>query len=246
MPTTSLIAIPDERIVRQIHVIRGKKVMLDRDLAELYGVPTRRLNEQVKRNIKRFPDDFMFQLTTEEAEVLRSQIAISNRGRGGRRYLPYVFTEQGVAMLSSVLKSEQAIQINILIIKAFVRMRELLETNQVLRERLAVMEQQLGAHSKEIRTIYSLLQRLLTEPEPSKEPIGFRGPESKDQPRNNKYLKHRQSFKKTSGTSLGCRCMYSCLPRSGMPSTQTPSVSKAEILNSAIANDDVVKYLDTE
>jgi hypothetical protein len=185
MPTTDLVAIPHERIVNQIHVIRGKKVMLDSDLAELYGVPTRRLNEQVKRNIRRFPEEFMFQLTRQEFEDLsrqndppnlRSQIAISKKGQGGRRYQPYVFSEPGVAMLSSVLKSEQAIQINIMIIKAFVRMRELLETDQVLRERLVALEQQLGAHNKDIRTIYRVLQRLVAEPPKPKTPMGFKKP----------------------------------------------------------------------
>jgi hypothetical protein len=105
--------VPVEVIEGKIYLIRGQKVMLDSDLAELYGVPTRRLTEQVKRNISRFPADFTFQLTSEEAKNLRSQIAISSSGHGGRRYLPYVFTEQGVSMLSSVLKSERAIQVNI-------------------------------------------------------------------------------------------------------------------------------------
>lgn len=159
--------IPAERIVRQIHLIHGRKVMLDRDLAELYGVKAIALRQQVKRNKKRFPEEFMFQLTRQEAEALVSQNVIpTKRSFGGS--LPYVFTEPGVAMLSSVLKSERAIQINILIIKAFIRMRELLETSQVLREKLAAMERQLGTHSKEIRAIYSLLQRLLAEPEKPK------------------------------------------------------------------------------
>jgi hypothetical protein len=104
-----------EIIERKIYLIRGHKVMLDRDLAELYQVPTRRLNEQVKRNLTRFPTDFMFQLSDEEAENLRSQFATSSTSHGGRRYLPYVFTEQGVAMLSSVLNSERAVQVNIAI-----------------------------------------------------------------------------------------------------------------------------------
>ncbi len=111
--------IPVERIERSILLIRGHKVMLDSDLAELYGVTTKRLNEQVKRNLSRFPDDFMFQLTESETYVLRSQYATSKKGRGGRRYLPYVFTEQGVAMLSSVLNSERAIKVNIEIMRAF-------------------------------------------------------------------------------------------------------------------------------
>src|SRR5215208_5210566 len=119
-------------IERRIYLIRGQKVMMDFDLAELYGVPTKRLNEQASRNKKRFPEDFMFQLTKEEAEALRSQSATSKTGRGGRRYLPYAFTEQGVAMLSSVLNSEQAIEVNIAIMRAFVRLRQLLETNEEL------------------------------------------------------------------------------------------------------------------
>ena len=132
--------IPTERIENKIFLIRGKKVMFDSDLAELYGVPTKRLNEQVKRNRRRFPDDFMFRLTKQEAESLRSQIATSNEGqmegRGGRRYQPLCFTEQGIAMLSSVLNSEQAIQVNIHIIRVFTRLRELLATHAKLRRSL--------------------------------------------------------------------------------------------------------------
>src|SRR5687767_8316194 len=115
------LAIPAERIEQKIYLIRGHKVMLDSDLALLYGVPTKRLNEQVTRNRDRFPEDFMFRLTADEAESLRSQIATSNEGRGGRRYLPQVFTEQGVAMLSSVLRSDHAVQVNIAIMRAFVK-----------------------------------------------------------------------------------------------------------------------------
>lgn len=117
-------------------MIRGQKVMLDFDLAELYGVSTGRLNERVSRNKKRFPEDFMFRLTKEETESLRSQFATSNVGRGGRRYLPQAFTEQGVAMLSSVLNSEQAIEVNISIMRAFVRLRQMLETNEELNRKV--------------------------------------------------------------------------------------------------------------
>jgi phage regulator Rha-like protein len=181
MKSAEIIPIPNELIVRRIHVMRGKKVMLDRDLAELYGVKPIALRQQVKRNQRRFPQEFMFQLTREEAEALVSQNVIpSKRSFGGS--LPYVFTEPGVAMLSSVLKSERAIQINILIIKAFIQMRELLETNEVLRAKLAAMERQLGTHSKEIKAIYSLLQRLLAEPEESKRPMGFHRPSGTDKP----------------------------------------------------------------
>jgi hypothetical protein len=120
--------------------------MVDFELAELYGVPTKRLNQQVTRNKKRFPKDFMFRLTRHEAESLRSQIATSNIGRGGRRYLPCVFTEQGVAMLSSVLSSEQAIDVNIAIMRAFVRLRQILETNEELNRKFAAVIRKLSAH----------------------------------------------------------------------------------------------------
>src|SRR5262245_34404573 len=118
--------IPAERIARSILVIRTQKVLLDRDLARMYGVPTGRLNEQVQRNRDRFPEDFMFQLSAPEWESLKRQSGISNAGRGGRRHVPYVFTEQGVAMLSSVLKSKRAVQVNIAIMRAFVQLREML------------------------------------------------------------------------------------------------------------------------
>ena len=129
-----------ETIEQKIYLVRGHKVMLDRDLAEMYEVPTRRLNEQVKRNISRFPSDFMFQLSSEEADNLRSQFATSSSGHGGRRYLPYVFTEQGVAMLSSVLNSERAVQVNIAIMRTFVKLRQMLASNAELARRLAAME----------------------------------------------------------------------------------------------------------
>jgi hypothetical protein len=119
-------------IERRIYLIRGQKVMIDSDLANLYGVPTFRLNEAIKRNRKRFPADFMFQLNKKETGVLTSQFAMSKKGRGGRRTFPYVFTEQGVAMLSSVLNSERAIQVNIAIMRAFVKLRQLLESNEQL------------------------------------------------------------------------------------------------------------------
>src|SRR5216684_4370724 len=124
--------VPVTLIERRIYLIRVQKVMIDTDLAQLYGVPTYRLNEAVKRNAKRFPADFMFQLNKKETESLTSQFAISKKGRGGRRTLPYAFTEQGVSMLSSVLNSERAIQVNIVIMRAFVKLRELLESNEEL------------------------------------------------------------------------------------------------------------------
>jgi hypothetical protein len=128
--------LPTERIERSILMIRAHRVLLDADLAVLYGVTTKRLNEQVRRNRSRFPEDFMFQLTSEEVARLRSQIATSNKGRGGRRYTPYAFTEQRVAMLSTVLNSERAIQVNIEIMRAFVRLRQMLASNaQLARKR---------------------------------------------------------------------------------------------------------------
>ena len=128
--------VPMERIAQKISLIRGKKVIIDSDLAKLYGVKTQALNQAVKRNKARFPDDFMFQLNNSEHESLISQIVISKEGRGGRRKLPYVFTEQGVAMLSSVLKSTKAVQVNIMIMRTFVRIREVLSAHKSLIRRL--------------------------------------------------------------------------------------------------------------
>jgi ORF6N domain len=149
--------------------------MVDFDLAELYGVPTKRLNERVSRNKKRFPKDFMFRLTKPEAESLRSQIATSNIGRGGRRYLPYAFTEQGVAMLSSVLSSEQAIEVNIAIMRAFVRLRQMLETNEELNRKFAAVIRKLATHDKYFRVVFDELKKLTEKPLSSDRQIGFKG-----------------------------------------------------------------------
>src|ERR1022692_4471724 len=142
---------PVELIGQRIYLLRGQKVMLDSDLAELYRVPTFRLNEAVKRNQERFPEDFMFQLLKEEAASLTSQIAMSNKGRGGRRTLPYAFTEHGVAMLSSVLNSERAVQMNILIVRAFVKLREVLATAAPSPRRASLhpRRSRKGEHTKE-------------------------------------------------------------------------------------------------
>ena len=160
--------------------------MIDFDLAELYGVTTSRLNEQVTRNRKRFPEDFMFRLTKEEAESLRSHFAISNPnlrsqfvisrspGRGGRRYLPFAFTEQGVAMLSSVLNSEQAIEVNIAIMRAFVRLRQILETNEELNRKFAAVIRKLSAHDKYFRVVFDELKKLTEKPQSSGRQIGFK------------------------------------------------------------------------
>ncbi|HWQ31964.1 MAG TPA: ORF6N domain-containing protein [Blastocatellia bacterium] len=178
-PSSQLqVVVQFETVERKIHLIRGQRVMLDSDLAELYEVETFNLNKAVKRNIERFPEDFMFQLTREEADSLRFQSGISNEGRGGRRYLPYVFTEQGVAMLSSVLRSERAVQVNIAIMRAFVKLRELMNTHAELAQKIEAMERQYGAHDKQIGMIFELIKRLLRPPDsgplPPRKPIGFR------------------------------------------------------------------------
>ena len=160
------------RIENMILLIRGQKVILDSVLAELYGVQTKKLNEQVKRNIKRFPQDFMFQLTANEHNFLRSQFATS-KGSGGRRYLPYVFTEQGVAMLSSVLNSERAIEINILIMRAFVKLREVLAANKNVLEKLKEIEEKLNGHDEKIIGIIEIINQLVAPPEVPKRKIGF-------------------------------------------------------------------------
>jgi len=156
--------LPSERIERLIILIRGHRVMLDADLAVLYGVTTKRLNEQVRRNRPRFPKDFMFQLTSEEGAFLRSQIATSNKGRGGRRYAPYAFTEQGVAMLSTVLNSERAIQANIEIMRAFVRLRQILASNAQLARKLEALEK---------KVVFDAIRQLMAPAQPSKRKIGF-------------------------------------------------------------------------
>lgn len=167
---------PIEPIDNLIRLVRGQKVMLDSDLAALYGVETFNLNKAVHRNQARFPPDFMFQLTREEYEALRFQIGILETGRGRhRKYLPYVFTEQGVAMLSSVLRSPRAIQMNVAIMRAFVRLREVLGANKEFAGKLAELERKLATHDTAIREIVDAIRRLavLPPPEPEKPPIGF-------------------------------------------------------------------------
>ena len=159
-----------EQIERQILLYRGQKVLLDVHLAALYGVTTKRLNEQVRRNHSRFPDDFMFQLMLDKVEALRSQIATSKGGRGGRRYAPYVFTEQGVAMLSTVLNSERAIQVNIEIMRAFVRLRQLLASNDRLARKLEALEKK---YDGQFKVVFDAIRQLMTPPEPKKRKIGF-------------------------------------------------------------------------
>jgi hypothetical protein len=171
---TSSLAVSVQIVERKIYLIRGHKVMIDIDLADLYGVPTKVLNQQVQRNCKRFPEDFMFQLSKEEAENLRSQIATSRSGRGGRRTLPYAFTEPGVAMLSSVLSSEQAIEVNILIMRAFIRLRQMLESNEELNRKFAAVIRKLSTHDKYFRVVFDELRKLTEEPSLPRKAIGFK------------------------------------------------------------------------
>ena len=163
--------ISTEIIASKILEIRGKKVMFDKDLARLYGVVTKVLIQSVKRNMGRFPEDFMFQLTQEEFINLRSQFVTSSWG--GRRYLPYVFTEQGVAMLSSVLNSERAIKVNILIMRAFVKLRDILLTHKDLSEKLKALEIKYSDHDGKIRIIFEAIKQLLQPPVKEKPKIGF-------------------------------------------------------------------------
>jgi phage regulator Rha-like protein len=175
-PRTHALRVED--VSRAIFVLRGHKVLLDNELAALYGVSAKRFNEQVRRNRNRFPADFMFQLTTEESRSLRSQFATLKSGRGQhRKYLPYAFTEQGVAMLSSVLRSARAIAVNIQIMRAFVRMRELLISNRELAEKLvqleARLEKKLASHDEAIAAILSAIRELMNPTPPKRRGIGF-------------------------------------------------------------------------
>ena len=163
--TTSRSIIPVESIAGRIYVIRGESVMLDSDLADLYGVTTGNLNLAVRRNQRRFPKDFVFQLSPKEFDSLLLQNAIANR-RGGRRSPPYAFTEQGVAMLSSVLKSNRAADVNVAIMRTFVKIRRVLATNEELARKVA-------QHDREIAVLFENLQQLLTPPAPKRNPIGY-------------------------------------------------------------------------
>ena len=159
--------VPIERIAASIYLIRGQKVMIDSDLAALYGVETRVLVQAVKRNLGRFPDDFMFQLSDEESENWRSQIVISNPGaKMGLRYSPYAFTEHGVAMLSSVLRSPRALEVNIAIVRTFVKLRQMLATNEELARMVA-------KHDRQITVLFEHVQKMLAPPPTKKSRIGF-------------------------------------------------------------------------
>jgi hypothetical protein len=177
------LALKPENIVQFVYFIRGEKVMLAQDLAQLYGVPVRALNQAVKRNIKRFPADFMFQITKKEFEALKSQFVISSRDDphlrsqivtsswgGLRRALPYAFTEQGVAMLSSVLRSKRAIEVNIAIMRTFVQLRRLMDTNRDLARKIEALEKKYDEHFAEV---FAAIKQLIAPPVPPKRQIGF-------------------------------------------------------------------------
>ncbi|MET0661308.1 MAG: ORF6N domain-containing protein [Steroidobacteraceae bacterium] len=170
-------AIPVERITHSILILRGQRVLLDSELAALYGVTTKRFNEQVKRNLARFPEDFMFQVTTAELTGLRSHFATSNSSRGGRRYAPYVFTEHGAIMAAMILNSARAVEMSVYVVRAFVRLREILASNQELALRLdeleARMARKLSNQDRTIASIIKTLRELMNPPAPSRRPIGF-------------------------------------------------------------------------
>lgn len=166
------IALVDDAIISKIYFVRRRKVMIDDDLAALYEVDTKQLKRQVRRNIDRFPKDFMFQLTRKEFGDLRSQFGTSSWG--GTRYMPMAFTEQGVAMLSSVLSSDRAVKVNIQIIRIFTRMRELLLTHKDILLKLEQLEKQVVQNSLDIQVIFSALKELLSPPNPPRQRIGFK------------------------------------------------------------------------
>lgn len=176
--TTQMI-VSEELVMGKIYFIRGQKVMLDDDLAELYQVETKRLNEQVRRNIDRFPPDFIFQLTEKEFENLKSQFATSSWG--GRRKLPYAFTEQGVSMLSGVLNSKTAIRVHIQIIRVFAKMKQLLLTHKDILLQLEKIETKLSDHDESIQVIFKYLKQLLDPPQPPRRKIGFKTKNEEEQ-----------------------------------------------------------------
>jgi hypothetical protein len=173
-PPATALAVPIEIIERRTYLLRGQKVMLDGDLAALYQVPTKALNQAVKRNLTRLPADFMFQLTIRELENWRSQIVTTNpAAKMGLRRPPYAFTEHGVAMLSSVLNSERAVQVNIVIMRAFIKLREMLATHKDLARKLDELERKYQAHDVQIKAVFEAIRKLIEQPGPPRRRIGF-------------------------------------------------------------------------
>ncbi len=170
---------PSVSVESRILILRHQRVILDRDLAELYGVPVRQLNQQVKRNRERFPADFMFRLTPKEDQILRSQIVISSEKHGGRRYPPYAFTEHGAIMAATVLNSKQAIEMSVFVVRAFVRMREMLAKNRQLAAKINELDRRLETHDTAIQDIIDAIKELMLPEGPSKRKIGFQLPPGK-------------------------------------------------------------------
>jgi hypothetical protein len=168
-----------DQIDHRILLIRGRRVMIDSDLAALYDVSTGRFNEQVKRNLGRFPADFMFQLTNQEAVALRSQFAISNEraGRGGRRYLPYAFTEHGAIMAATILNTPRATEVSVYVVRAFLRLREIVASSTALSKKLDALERKVTTHDRTIGDLIQAIRQLTVQPEPKRRPIGFVVPE---------------------------------------------------------------------
>jgi len=187
-----------KRVDSKIFVLRGQRVILDADLAELYGVQVRHLNQQVKRNAKRFPLAFRFQLSPEELKILRSQNVISSEGHGGARYRPYAFTEHGAIMAATVLNSERAIEMSVFVVLAFVRMRRAIAGNRQILTKLAELEHRLEAHDSDIQELVEAIRELMNPAEPSRTRIGFEPPSEA----GGKALKGRavQTRKKSSGS----------------------------------------------
>lgn len=174
MPKTKT-PVPIERIENKIYLIRNHKVMIDADLAEIYGVSTGQLNQAVKRNIHRFPPDFMFQLTRKEYDSQRSQIVIFEKGKGKyRKYLPYAFTEHGAVMLASVLNSKVAVEASILVVRAFVKLREVLTTHKELSAKFQLLENKFDKHDGEIQALFEAIRQLMETPNPPRKKIGYK------------------------------------------------------------------------
>ena len=172
-------AMQPSAVESRILFLRHQRVIFDADLAELYGVTVKRLNQQVTRNQERFPSDFMFQLNSKEHKALRLQIATSKKGRGGRRYTPYVFTEHGAIMAATVLNSKRAVQMSVFVVRAFVRLREMLANNRRLAGKIDELENRLDTHDSVIRKLIEAIKELMTPEEPSRVRIGFQLPAGK-------------------------------------------------------------------
>ncbi len=182
--TAKLLTIPKRgalasQVESRILFLRHQRVILDKDLGELYGVPVRHLNQQIKRNQQRFPSDFMFQLTDKEHRVLRSQIVISRKGSGGRRYAPYAFTEHGAIMAATVLNSKRAIQMSVFVVRAFVRLREMLSANRQFAAKMDELERRLETHDSAIQELIEAIKELMVPEEQLRGKIGFRLPAAK-------------------------------------------------------------------